>query len=321
MNINCKMSKLIRKIEKRLNKENIVNNKYFVIKRECKNAPLGLFAYYIAVLARIEYAIAHGMIPVIDMKNYKNTFHEDDEVGKINTWELFFEQPYGIGVDEALASKNARYVWNDVPEFHPNESLDFLYNDELVNYYHILVSKYMKFKPEVLNILKEKEKEILGTGNERILGVLARGTDYTNLRPYYHPVQPKVEALIEKVDEYCQKYDCKKIYIATEDEEILNKFVKRYGKRILYTDQKRVSDVKTYLNENEEFANRKAFERGIEYLTSIYLLAQCNGLIAGRTSGTVGACIMAEKYEFKYIFALGRYGIEDKILEHKENVK
>ena len=70
----------------------------------------------------------------------------------------------------------------------------------------------------------------------------------------------------------------------------------------------------TYLYENQEFINRDPYERGIEYLTSIYLLSRCNGLVAGRTTGTVGACIMAEKYEFRYIFSLGRYGVEDEIM-------
>lgn len=43
------------------------------------------------------------------------------------------------------------------------------------------------------------------------------------------------------------------------------------------------------LNENREFTNRDP----------------------KRTSGTVSACIMSDHYEFKYIFSLGRYVLED----------
>lgn len=319
MNINCKASAFIRKIEEHYQKDNLFNSQYLIIKRDCENSGLGLFAYYVTMLARIEYALRHQMIPVIDMKNYANTFHKKNEVGKVNTWELFFEQPCNVSLEEALKSGKARYVWDDIPAYHPNDSLDFLYNDDIVSYYHAVAEKYIRFQPDVLEVLQRKEKEILGAPDKRgrVLGVLARGTDYTGLKPYYNPIQPELEQLIRVIDEYCTRYSCERIFVATEDAEILEKLIRVYGSRLLYTDQKRVSKVTTYLYENQEFTDREPFERGIEYLTSIYLLSQCNGLIAGRTSGTVGTCIMADHYEFRYIFSLGRYGIEDEMLRHK----
>lgn len=319
MNINSKSSKFIKKIEDHFHKENLLSSKYLIIKRECESSGLGLFAYYVTMLARIEYALRHQMIPVIDMKNYANTFHGENEVGKVNTWELFFEQPCNVSLEEALSSGKARYVWNDIPSYHPNDSLDFLYNDEIVSYYHSVAEKYIRFQPDVLQTLKEKEREILGEGDKRgrILGVLARGTDYTGLKPYYNPIQPDLERLSKVMDDYCAIYSCERIFVATEDSEILDWLKKRYGSRLLYTNQKRVSRVETYLYENKEFTDRDPFERGIEYLTSIYLLSKCNGLVAGRTSGTVGTCIMADNYEFRYIFSLGRYGIEDEMLRNK----
>lgn len=51
-----------------------------------------------------------------------------------------------------------------------------------------------------------------------------------------------------------------------------------------YIEQKRVGKVTTYLYENQEFMNRDSFERGIEYLISLYLLPKCNGIIAGRAT-------------------------------------
>ena len=93
MNIGCRLSALIRKIEKHYQRENLPGSKYLIIKRECENSGLGLFAYYVTMLAQIEYALRNGMIPVIDMKNYANTFHREGEVGKVNTWELFWSSP------------------------------------------------------------------------------------------------------------------------------------------------------------------------------------------------------------------------------------
>lgn len=319
MNINQKNSKLIYKLETHFHKSNLTGSEYLIIKRECKNAPLGLFAYYITNLAWIEYALRNDYIPVIDMKNYANTFHMQGEVGKINTYEYYFEQPCSISVDEALKSSKARYIWKDIPDFHPNESLDFLYHEEIVNYYHRLASKYAVFSPNAKKFLNKVKNDVFGqcSSNDRILGVLARGTDYTTLKPYYHPIQPDVNAIIQKVNEYREKYNCSKIYVATEDAGILERLKKEYGNNLLYTNQKRIAATNTFLNFNKEFTSRTPEERGLDNLASIYCLSLCNGIVVGRTSGTVGAVLLAERYEFKYIFSTGRYGVEDMIIENK----
>lgn len=317
MNINQKSSRFVHKLETHFHKNNITNSEYLLIKRECKNAPLGLFAYYITNLAWIEYALRNGYIPVIDMKNYANTFHKENEVGKINTYEYFFEQPCNISVDEALKSGKARYIWKDIPDFHPNESLDFLYNEDIVNYYHRLAKKYVRFSPKTQKYLEEVRNNVFRkcSSNEKILGILARGTDYTTLKPYYHPIQPDVNSIIEKVNEYKEKYNCQKIYVATEDAGILEQLIKVYGNDLLYTNQKRITATDTFLNFNKEFTARTPEQRGLDNLASIYCLSLCNGIIAGRTSGTVGAVLLAEQYEFKYIFSIGRYGVDDTIIE------
>lgn len=251
------------------------------------------------------------------MKNFANTFHKEGEVGKINTYEYFFEQPCNISVDEALNTNKARYVWKDIPDFHPNESLDFLYHDEIVKYYQKIVKKYVRFSNETQKYLDEIRNNVFEKckSNERILGVLARGTDYTTLKPYFHPVQPDVPAIIEKINEYKEKYNCQKVYVATEDAGILEQLKSVYGTDLLHTDQKRIVATNTFLNFNKEFTERTPEQRGLDNLASIYCLSLCNGIIAGRTSGTVGAVLLAENYEFKYVFSLGRYGVDDTIIE------
>lgn len=314
MNISAKRSKYIKKIENKL-KMNIVDSKYLVIKRESKNAPLGLFGHYITNLGWIEYALRKNMIPVIDMQNYQNSFHSAEEVGYVNTWEYFFEQPGKVGVDEALRSGKARYIWKEIPDYQPNESLDFLYNEQIVDYFRDISRKYIVIKDDVKKELEIEEKKLFEENSrKRILGVLARGTDYITLRPYFHPVQPTVDKLCNKIDEYRKRFDCEKIYLATEDQKILDTLKRRYSSDLLYTDQKRIYKTNTYLNDTAEFVNRSGKIRGVEYLKSIYLLSRCNGLVAGRTSGTVGAMLMSEGYEFQYVFSLGRYGVEDALI-------
>lgn len=314
MVINKKYSMYLKKIEKRTGKENILNNKYLIITRDGKKPPLGFFAFYITHLGWIDYALQHDMIPVVDMQYKWNVFLKEEEVGKVNSYEYYFKQPCGVSVDEALKDGNARYVWSNIPPYHPNDSLDYLYNPEIVQYYSKLAKKYMPFTDTVERELKEIEGALFPE-NSRILGVLARGTDYTTLKPFYHPVQPTMDMIITQIKKYRKEYDCDKIYVATEDQNHLNALKKEFGDDLIYMDQPRLGETTTYLNDDKEFTKRTPYQLGLDNLKSIYLLSRCKGLIAGRTSGTVGASILADQYEFMHIFSIGRYGVEDKIME------
>jgi hypothetical protein len=56
-------------------KGNIYDNnkpKYFIVRR--RDANCGLFSYFITMLGGIKYAVDHGYLPVVDMKNYPNTY-------------------------------------------------------------------------------------------------------------------------------------------------------------------------------------------------------------------------------------------------------
>ena len=316
MNINYSISQKLHKLERKINKGNLTKSKYLIIRRKTNHPGLGLFAYYITMLAWIDYALRNDMIPVIDMQNYENQYHEAGQVGKVNTWELFFEQPCGVSVEEALASGKARCVWSDIPEYHPNDSLDFLYNKEIVAYYHTVAQKYIRYQSDVSEYLNKQEKRIFGAANQsKILGILARGTDYTGRRPYFNPIQPEISEMYPFIDRYLEEYQCDYIFVATEDAELLSRLEQRYGDKLLFTDQKRVTGVTTELCDDKQFMSVSAKMRGMQYLSSIYLLSKCKGLVAGRTAGTVGAIVLAENYEFKHVITKGRYGIEDAILE------
>ena len=49
------------------------------------------------------------------------------------------------------------------------------------------------------------------------------------------------------------------------------------------------------------------YTRGLNYLITILILAKCNCIVAGRTSGTVGAALLTDGWEYSYFFDLGYY--------------
>lgn len=64
------------------------------------------------------------------------------------------------------------------------------YDSKVIEKLACLFERYIHLNKQV--IYAEK----MGKGGERILGVLARGTDY-NAGPALHPIQPDVETIIK----------------------------------------------------------------------------------------------------------------------------
>lgn len=50
---------------------------------------------------------------------------------------------------------------------------------------------------------------------------------------------------------------------------------------------------------------------GLEYLSQIIILSRCDCFVAGLTSGTIGAMLLTNGYEYSYIFDLGLYSKEE----------
>jgi len=268
---------------------------------------VGLFSYLFTILGGIAFADKNNFAPVVDMKSYKNAYLYDDEVGHINAWEYYFEQPENISLEDALSSQKyivgPDSVMHDWPSFNTS---DFYYNrDGVLDYWRKYCRKYIKFKPEVLEKLKTLQEKTKG---KKILGVSVRGTDVVAKKPHAHPIPPTPEQAIEKVQEVLSEKNFDAVYLATEDKNILKKFQDAFGEKLITFEQ----DYLDY-DPNEwvtaQFTDRKndRYLRGLEYLVSKLMLAKCQGFIASISSGSMGAMCLSEGFEYLYVFDLGVY--------------
>lgn len=288
--------------------------KYGVITRDAGNC--GLFSFIITYMGGVQLCLEKGLIPIMDMQSYKNIYLRDDQVGRANAWEIFFEQPCGVSLEEA--SRSRAVVINVDQEIEagkrPNLSMDFLTNMYVVQYWRNVVNNYLKMNEATWNFISHRKKEIFDCYEGKKVGVLCRGTDYVGLKPYAHPVQPDVNTVIEKTVMVQEKYGCEYVVLATEDKEIYVKFKERFGEKLIAVDTERLDcGNEKFLADVMKESGMDTVENGLNYLTSVYLLGQCDCLLAGRTSGSVGALLMAEKYEYQYFWNLGKYGIDDEM--------
>lgn len=132
---------------------------------------LGLMGYYMAILGHIYAARSKGYVPVVDMKNYKNTYLKKEEVGNINSWEYYFRQPAGISLDEAYKSKNVVLSNLESPmEADPRLFYYNIYKKCDMSSYYKIVENCMSFNDKTKKVLNDAydtimKKALDGGGN------------------------------------------------------------------------------------------------------------------------------------------------------------
>lgn len=278
---------------------------FYIIRRSGMKP--GLFSHFRTNLARIDYAINNGMIPIVDMQNFKNSNLEEEEYCLVNAWEKYFQQPIGYTLEDAYSAKNIILSDAGVPKDFPRDSMDFFAdkNGELT-YWRKICREYIHLSPIVEQCFLQQQKLLFGDG-KRILGVLARGTDYVKVKPSKHAIQPTAEQIIDKSKEVMVDYTCDKLFLVTEDKNIANRFAEEFGDKCLTNVKEYLDYEDGYLSEIDSEKKGDKFERGLEYLVNILLLSKCNCVVSGRTSGAVGAALFTDGWEYSYFFDLGRY--------------
>lgn len=274
---------------------------FYVIRRHASRA--GLFSFVMTNLASVAEAVEHGYTPVIDMQNSINPMLSADEVGRVNAWERYYEQPCGYGLDDIRHARNVVLGYIHTPSRFPE--YDMLGRPEEIAQWRALYHQYIQVRPEIREAAERYITENLA--GKRTLGVLYRGTDYIMTKPQDHPIQPKVSAVINRCREVMGDYHCDQIYLCTEDANALRQMKEAFPDRI-YTYQQHHYSLSAGENINDVGnAHETPYERNAGYLTAIEILACCQCLVAGAAGGTYGALLMTDGYEYEYVYRLGRY--------------
>lgn len=288
---------------------NLNPDKVFYVIRD-PHRMAGLFAVHALVVGHIRTAIERGMIPIVDMQHYPNYYYNDKEtIGRINWWEYCFLQPFPYTLEEVYHSRNV-VLCHGMYDGQLSEILDA---DKILQS-HSLVSKYIKLCPEAEKIYEEEWSRIRG-GSRRILGVKCRGTDYVGLKLFGHAIMPSIQMTIEKIEEMKRIWEeeigeYNAIFVATEDENILQGLKEHFKEELVFNDYSRFKNTgSTGLFDviNKGHGAQYKYEKMMDYLATTYCLSKCDALIAPMVNGTLGALRMKGGYEKVYIFQLGNY--------------
>ncbi len=271
----------------------------------------GLASHIITNLGHVAASIREGRIPVVDMIGSENCFAELSKISGRNPWELFFEQAYGAEL-EKIPEDMICDTKVGIPAEMPSYDMEFLTNDALVNKWRRLCHLHMRPSCEIISEIEKVKSATPFSQNKRILGVLCRGTDYVEKRPFNHPVQPKPQEVIEKAKRVLMEQKCEYCYLATEDKEIVELFKKELGDRVFTSQEIYYENPQgKMLSQVNAETGTDVYRKNVEYLTALFLLAECDCFIGGRTSGTVAALLFADGFDYFYTWNKGRYGKND----------
>lgn len=278
----------------------------------------GLMTHVFLVMGWIKYSLENDYILLVDTSKGNNPYLENDE----NTWEVYYKQPMlnekvdKTFIERIMKEENYSYVpystrhgfrySRSVPRwltkvFKPKvlfpQDIDFCKDEESLKYWEALYHQYIFFQSGIKKYIEDEFQRVIGS-HGKILGVLIRGAGYRKAKPYMHHIQPEMDSLIKKIDEFKENYQWDYIYLATEEEKYEELLKKQYPGMIL-------TNKRTYDKDSPE---RHGHQAGLEYLSSMHILSKCNMLIAGLCGGSQAAVLMNQhQYEHVYLFDIGKY--------------
>lgn len=287
-----------------------------VLIMESNTGSSGLVDILKCACAWVIIAKSRGWLPVMKLDCFPNQYLE--EAGE-NMWEYFFCSVSDLSVEEAMQS--ADVISAQENDLELGETVGNPYMREL---YAMLLEEAQCNPGKIFNQIIRRNKALedfleenllpeIKEGN-RILGVVARGTDYTqemlDKASGYKEVDimKSIQQVIRRSRECASTWDCNYIFVATEDEGYFQLFSKEFGERLLFVEQQRVqmdvNDDVLYISDKLGLkkGERKLF--AMKYLLVIYCLSKCNVLISNKA--ICGADFLARmwnegKYEYTEI--------------------
>lgn len=236
-------------------------------------------------------------------------FFVEDSMQNKNIFEYYFAQPYGLNVEEVKQSQHViidknsiDYGYYDV--FAPGRDDDYMISEEDFNKLSQIQKKYIHLEPKLKEEIERDIAQMIGTA--KILAVHARGAD-AKVQYKNHPIPIGIDKYIEETEKSMGLIGADKIFLATDDNNILKAFIDKYHQRLIYYKDVERSDgmrMSCYGDVSREYHH---YRLGKEIIKDIYTLAACKGLVCSTSYVSYMARIvkMASGEEYQTINSIG----------------
>ncbi len=256
----------------------------------------GFFAEFRALLCNLIFAEEMGFTPNIYWGK-EHLYFDQDISYTDNVFEYYFEP---VKLENLCQSKNVF--------FSSDLQIDYIEEEFCVTGYTScdnferklvqIIKQYIHIRPELLKEFETEAESILRDG--KILGIHHRGTDYK--KEYkHHPKMMQIEQGIVQAEKMLKEYEIDNIFLATDDEEILESYKKAFGSRVRYFSDvlRSASDVSVaFSQENRKYHH---YILGREVLRDVYVLSQCTCLLSGKSQVSYFADIFNQCSNDRYL--------------------
>lgn len=272
---------------------------YYINETDCN---LGFFAMYRYWIEYLYFTHMCGYTPVIHVGSEFAYSENKALLGTRNPFEYYFQQPAAVKVKEAMHSN--KVIFSNVVHRQMVELIltgKRSHYDCNVRYLRLMgeiVQKYLKFNQVTQAYIDDGLKR-LEIENKKTLGVHIRGTDFKK-KYDNHPVFVTEAEMFQPIEELFEKKQYQQIFVATDEQQILESFKKRYGDKMLYySDVMRSNDRKSVAFHASSRVNHK-YKLGLEVIRDMYTLSKCDGFVAGISQVAVCARINKLSRKEKY---------------------
>ncbi len=240
---------------------------------------IGLFAFLRRVTEFLYYCDNMGFTPYIQWSN--SDYFDETITFTDNPFEYFYKQPGNITLETLNYSSVVSYAPGKATiarSFISSHLSDP--GKEFIEHMGAMINKYLFLNDEVNKAVNGfiAEKNIC----DDTLGVHIRGTDIKKVYKN-HPVYVEPKDFYPYIDEAIGEYGFKRVFLATDDTDVLSEFLEHYNSiPVVYSET--VVRGNGLLGIHKEAAFNKeisAYKEGVNALCDTYSLSMCGGIVSG----------------------------------------
>lgn len=244
----------------------------------------GLMSYFIQAVSNL-YAIDNTPNKMY-IKYDHDMLYLDQTKKEKNVWDYFFKQPFNFSDEEIKSAKRLKEVWfeNGLGVFPARPS------KELYSKANSIVKKYIQLNEH----MEAKVNDFLSKHDlkdKKFLAIHKRGTDHhtmdaEHLLPIIKPII-SMDNFFKHTDKIIDDYD--KVLVCTDEQNILDSFIGRYGSKIVYHDSIRSLDNKP-IGIHYSIGQQNPYKMGEDIITEVYLMSKAHTLM--RTVSNVSISVI-----------------------------
>ena len=259
----------------------------------------------------------------VDLKNIVVSFGYEEGIGSIVRLFAAIKKAFApFNINVYLDKKATRFpegIWktclnyDDFPDdMNESNTLQIVNIFPLIACYQVLNNlnciDYSIFRKSFIDQVEEYMNAVINP--ERTIGVLLRGTDYvTTGLAAGRLKQVGLEDVVASLENMLATGDYDKIFLATEDKDIMYKMFDAFPDKIVVIAQERnsvndfkdvvvISDLERTLHSGEEYENALV-DKTVNYLYAMYILSRCASFVTAGMTSAVGIIRPLNNGKFK----------------------